>query len=76
MRLLGQEWENVKSLESLWRDLHFPPETATIMLMLKLLAMKRLDPSVAQQLETYGNKHSLIGQFDMWPERILKNTFF
>ena len=61
MRLLSLEWEKVTELESLWRDLHMPPETATVMLMLKLLAMKRLNSSIGDLLDTYGNfeKHLL-----------------
>lgn len=55
MRLLSLEWEKVTELESLWRDLHMPPETATVMLMLKLLAMKRLNSSIGDLLDTYGN---------------------
>lgn len=51
MRMLSGEWENVKELDSLWRDLHFPPETATVTLMLKILAIKRLDPAEAEKLD-------------------------
>ena len=41
-------------IEDLWRDIHFPPETATITLVYRLLAMKRLDPQVNEYLESLG----------------------
>lgn len=72
MRLLVPNWNAVEELEDLWRDIHFPPEEASIMLMVKLLAMKQLDPSLADKLSKFessavegGYVHQLLGdKFD------------
>jgi hypothetical protein len=54
MKFLLDQWENVLDIEGLWRDIHFPPETATIMLIIKLLAIKRLNSDVGESLEILG----------------------
>ena len=46
--------DKIEEIDDLWRDIHFPPETASIALVYRLLAMKRLDPTVAQFLESKG----------------------
>ena len=38
-------------LDDLWRDIHFPPESASIGLVYRLLAMKRLDPKIDEFLQ-------------------------
>ena len=53
-RMLLPLRQQLDELDDLWRDIHFPPETASIALVYRLLAMKRLDPTVAQFLESKG----------------------
>ena len=42
-------------VEDLWRDMHFPPEEASIMLIMKMLAMRYLEPAMATKFETFGS---------------------
>lgn len=51
MKLLNENWKSVLELDEFWRDIHFPPETATIMLIIKLLAMKRIDESLSKSMD-------------------------
>jgi len=53
-RMLTTVKDKIEEIDDLWRDIHFPPETASIALVYRLLAMKRLDPTVAQFLESKG----------------------
>jgi len=53
MRLLIPNWEAVMEVEDLWRDMHFPPEEASIMLIMKILAMRYLEPAMAAKFETF-----------------------
>ena len=47
-RLLLPVLGPIGELNELWMDMHFPPETASIALVYRLLAMRRLDPNVDQ----------------------------
>jgi len=51
-RMLTTVKDKIEEIDDLWRDIHFPPETASIALVYRLLAMKRLDPNVAEFLES------------------------
>ena len=53
-RMLTTVRDKIEEIDDLWRDIHFPPETASIALVYRLLAMKRLDPTVAEFLESKG----------------------
>ena len=44
----------------MWRDIHFPPETSSITLVYRLLAMKRLDPTVNEFLEGLGQLDAIV----------------
>ncbi|CBY14440.1 unnamed protein product [Oikopleura dioica] len=68
MRLLIPNWEAVMEVEDLWRDMHFPPEEASIMLIMKMLAMRYLEPAMATKFETFvasednSEAHKLLGE--------------
>ena len=47
-RLLLPAKKAIDELDDLWRDMHFPPESASIALVYRLLAMRRLDPVIHQ----------------------------
>lgn len=40
-------------LDELWRNAHFPPETASVHLITRILAMIRLDPAFKEILKTF-----------------------
>ena len=62
-RMLTTVKDKIEEIDDLWRDIHFPPETASIALVYRLLAMKRLDPTVAQFLESKGEIRVLYLRF-------------
>jgi len=45
-RMLLPLRQQLDELDDLWRDIHFPPESASITLVYRLMAMRRLDPQI------------------------------
>ncbi|XP_037812103.1 SET and MYND domain-containing protein 5 [Lucilia sericata] len=50
----------INRLNEIWKKMHYPPETGTIMLLVRLMAMYQQSPNKAEFLETLQSFQSLI----------------